>query len=263
MTDRIRERRFDLLRGDRRIPGLLWTPVDADGPRPLVLIGHGAGGSKRESYVLALARSLVRKHGMAAAAIDGPVHGHRRPDGAGVPGLALLEFSAMWTSDPAMTDDMVGDWRVTLDELQHLPEVGAGPVGWWGLSMGTILGLPFVAAEPRVSAAVLGLMGLCGPTRERIEADAPRVACPVLFLQQWDDELFSREVVWALFDRIGTRDKRLHCHPGPHGAVPPEAVDASRAFLADRLCAAGPAAEPAATEAASRGARGGSAGGTG
>src|ERR1039458_10620992 len=74
----VRERRFDLDRGGRIVPGLLWTPVGAAGPRPLVLLGHGGSGHKRQDYALSLARRLVRHHGFGAASIDGPVHGDRR-----------------------------------------------------------------------------------------------------------------------------------------------------------------------------------------
>ena len=101
--------------------------------------------------------------------------------------------------------------------------------------MGTILGLPLVAAEPRIAVAVLGLMGLTGPTRSRIAADAPNVRCPVLFLMQWNDELFPRERLADLFDALGSTDKRLHAHPGKHGDVPAEEFEASEAFLARHL----------------------------
>jgi hypothetical protein len=53
----------------------------------------------------------------------------------------------------------VPEWRAVLDAVQELDHVGAGPVGYWGLSLGCGLGVPFVAAEPRVRAAVLGLNG--------------------------------------------------------------------------------------------------------
>jgi dienelactone hydrolase len=230
----VRERRFDLERDGRIVPGLLWTPPDATGHRPLVLIGHGASGSKREDYVVSLGRRLVRHLGYAACAIDGPVHGDRRPAGSG-PGLPIFEFGQLWSSDPSMTDAMVADWRAALEALRALPEVGVGPTGYWGLSMGTILGLPLVAAEPRITVAVLGLMGLTGPTRSRIAADAPLVRCPVLFLVQWHDELFPRQQVADLFDILGSTDKRLHAHPGKHGEVPSEEFEASEAFLARHL----------------------------
>jgi dienelactone hydrolase len=214
---------------------LLWTPPDAEGTRPLVLIGHGASGSKREQYVVALGRRLVRHLGYAAAAIDGPVHGDRSPSSGPVPDMPFFQFGQLWSSDDTMTDAIVADWKATLDALQSEPDIGVGPVGYWGLSMGTILGLPLVAAEPRITAAVLGLMGLTGPTRSRIGADAPNVGCPVLFLMQWHDELFPREKVYELFDLLGTSDKRLHAHPGKHGDVPLEEFDFSERFLALHL----------------------------
>ena len=236
----VRRRGFEIVRDGRVVPGLLWTAPDAAGPTPLVLIGHGGSGHKGQDYVRTLARRAVLRHGLAAAAIDGPVHGDRRPQPGAPPGLVLLEFAQLWAGDgEAMTDAMVADWRATIDALQALPELGPAPVAWWGLSLGTILGLPLVAVEGRIAAAVLGLMGLTGPTRARIERDAARVRCPVLFLVQWDDQLFPRHHALALFGALGSPDKRLHAHPGGHGEVPVEEYEASTDFLAARL-AVGP-----------------------
>lgn len=231
----VRERQFTLTVADRTVPGALWT-AEVPGPdRPLVLVGHGGSGHKRQGYVLALARHLVRHHGAAVAAIDGPVHGDRRVDGGRDERLVLLEFAQVWRSDASMTDAMVEDWRATLAVLRTVDGVGAGPVGYWGLSMGTIVGLPFVAAEPSVSAAVLGLMGLTGPTRERLAADAARLRCPVLFLVQQSDELFDRESSLALFDALGSAQKFLHLNPGTHGMVPDAELRATEQFLVEHL----------------------------
>jgi hypothetical protein len=78
-------------------------------------------------------------------------------------------------------------------------------------------------------------MGLTGPTKTRIATDATNVLCPVLFLMQWRDELMPRPTVEALFDALGSTDKRLHAHPGKHGDVPPEEFEASERFLALHL----------------------------
>ena len=56
-----------------------------------------------------------------------------------------------------------------------------------------------------------------------------------MFMVQWEDELFDRDGAFELFDAIGSSDKRLHAHPGKHGEIPPEGVDATREFLAARL----------------------------
>jgi dienelactone hydrolase len=182
---------------------------------------------------MTLAGRLAVQHGFAAAAIDGPVHGGRRDDAA--EGLGVrAQFRAAWER-PETIDEMVADWKATLDALRALPALGELPVGYWGLSMGTILGLPFVAAEPRIEAAVLGLCGIVPPSEERLGRDAEQIRCPVLFVQQWDDELFPRARVHALFDRLATREKTLHANPGLHGEVPAREFAASVQFLASRL----------------------------
>jgi dienelactone hydrolase len=186
-------------------------------------------------YVLSLARRLVRHAGWAVAAIDGPGHGDRAdanpiPDRA--PGAGLPEgFVGQVAS---ATETMTSDWTAALGELRGLDEVGDGPLGYWGLSMGTMFGAPFVGATPTVGAAVLGLMGTFGEADPWTTAAAD-IACPVLFLVQTDDELIPVDRAVALFTSIGASDKRLHAHPGPHSAVPVEEMDASEAFLRAHL----------------------------
>ena len=211
------ERRFDVECEGRVVPGLVWTPEGVGGTRPLVLIGHGGTGHKRMDYVLGLARRLVRHRGYAAAAIDGPGHGDR--EGA-------FDRNAWMTKD--VIDSMVADWKATRDALQSLHEIGAGSLGYWGLSMGTMFGVPYVAADPTVKAAVLGLGGAIG---KRYTATAAEIRCPVLFLQQLDDEIVPAASALELFLAIGSTDKRLHAHPGVHVAVPPEEFEASEAFF--------------------------------
>lgn len=233
LADGVVERRFDLDVGGRRVPAVLWTPPDGEGARPLVLMGHGATHHKRAAYIVALAHRLVREHRIAAVAIDAPAHGDRRSEPAD--DVAIFgEFLSEWSREGTV-EDMVSDWSATLDAVRSLDDVGDGPLGYWGLSMGTIYGIPLVVAEPRVQVAVFGLMGLIGPTRDRLAADARRIACPVTFVQQWDDALLPRQEVLDLFDAVGSLDKRLHAHPGDHSAVPVEELEFSVSFLSRHL----------------------------
>jgi dienelactone hydrolase len=225
------ERRFDVAGDSGIVPGIVWTPDAAEGPRPLVLVGHGGTGHKRMPYVLSLARRLVRHSGYAVAAIDGPGHGDRpgpladseRPPEGGIRQTFMDDMAAA-------ADTMTTDWTTTLRELQKLEDVGHGPLGYWGLSMGTMFGCPFVAATPEIRCAVLGLMGTFADTNPWSTA-AARITCPVLFLVQTDDELVPPERALTLFRSIGSADKRLHAHPGAHAAVPTEEIDASEAFF--------------------------------
>lgn len=228
------ERRFDVQGAKGVVPGIVWTPEGATGSRPLVLVGHGGTGDKRMPYVLSLARRLVRHAGYAVAAIDGPGHGERagaaiagNTDGAGI-SRSFLEAVT------AAAEEMTADWTATLRDLRGLDEIGDGPLGYWGVSMGTMLGAPFVAATPEVRCAVLGLMGTFDESNPWAAA-APEVTCPVLFLVQTDDELVPAKTALALFQSLGSKDKRLHAHPGAHSAVPGEEIDASEAFFARHL----------------------------
>lgn len=228
------ERRFDVDSEAGTVPGIVWTPEEASRPRPLVLVGHGGGGDKRMPYVLSLARRLVRHARYAVAAIDGPGHGDR----AGAPVAYEPRVGALRSSFldhvAAASDTMTADWTATLQELRKLDEIGHGPLGYWGLSMGTMLGAPFVAATPDVQCAVLGLMGTFDQTNPWAVA-APSIDCPVLFLVQTDDELVPASTALALFQALGSPDKRLHAHPGAHSAVPVEEIEASERFFAQHL----------------------------
>ena len=227
------ESAFTVRRGARDVPGLLWRSPEPSGP--LVLIGHGGSASVHESYVVALGRHLARDLGCHAVAIDGPVHGARRGERSDNPVLVLMDFMQAWSSDDSMTDEMVADWRHIIDVVHEELGVADQPVGYWGLSMGTILGLPLVAAEPRITAAVLGLCGTTGPTAERLTADAATITCPTMFLMKWEDELFSRDAVLDLFGRLGAEDRTLGATPGSHGAVWPATFAQTARFLAGRL----------------------------
>lgn len=231
-----RLREFTVAAHGREVHGVIWLPAAPTSGAPLVCFGHGASGDRHQQPIPWIAKKLVTEHGCFALSIDGPVHG-RRKVGDGARGAFWPEWGRQGT-----VEDMNADWLVALDFAQSQAEVGQGPVGYWGLSMGTIYGAPFVAAEPRIQVAVLGLMGITGPDHYRptITAAAEAIDVPLLFLMQLEDELFDRSECLALFDAFGSTNKRLHASPGLHPEVPVEELHASIDFLVTGLGGAGP-----------------------
>jgi alpha-beta hydrolase superfamily lysophospholipase len=155
------EQRFDLKVGSEVVPGIRWRPAGGSAARPTVLIGHGGTQHKRIANVLGLARRLVRHHGYGAVALDAPGHGERIRDpeaaerrrqsletrlAAGVnaePRAFTAEEASEWAE---RTTRGGAEWPALLDELDA--EGGAAPYGYWGLSMGTAIGLPASWAWP-------------------------------------------------------------------------------------------------------------------
>jgi dienelactone hydrolase len=227
----VTERDFSLVCDGRRVPGVLFSG-DAPAGRPIALLGHGGTLDKRADYLVGVARRLVRNFGVSAISIDGPGHGERRTEIATDARSMQKAFEAAWT-DPKVTDEIVADWRASLDAVSS--EISPGRVGYFGLSMGTMMGLPLCVAEPRIEACVLGLMGYWGLNRDRLREDAPRHSIPTRFLMQWDDEVVPRKTALALFDDLGSKKKAMHAHPGPHVAVPPAEMKDVADYLAAHL----------------------------
>ena len=234
-SDGVREQLFTL----GEIPGALWTPEDTTARRPLILIGHGGGQHKKAPDILARARRLVAECNFAVVAVDVPGHGDRPVDekynriatenqarvAAGEELAPLLAgFQAL------VARQTVPEWRAVLDALQELDHVDVDRVGYWGVSLGCGLGVPFVAAEPRVRAAVLGLGGALASAEA-----AARITVPVEFLVQWDDERVPRAHSLALFDALASAEKTLHANPGKHADVPGFEFDSTLRFFTRHL----------------------------
>lgn len=212
------------------IPGTLWTPGVT--PAPLILTAHNNGLPRSEPRLAARARQFAA-YGYAVAAIDAPGCGERPRSAAGEQARADLR-RAMRAGEPVdeifesfvgpLVDRAVPEWRTTLDALLALPEIG-GPVGYSGW---TAVGIRLAVAEPRIAAAGFFAGGYV-PRAQREEAR--RVAVPLLFLLQWDDEGNPRSRALDLFDAFGSREKTLHANLGGHAGTPWfEVEDGARFF---------------------------------
>ena len=222
------------------VPGALWSPTDTPAGRPLVLLCHGGGQHSRAPGLVARAHRYVTSCGFVVAAIDAPGHGDRpRTDqddrftagirkrvAAGEPvGPELARHNA------ELAVRAVPEWRAALDGIQELDFIGpVGPVGFWGVSLGSAIGVPLAAVEPRITAAVFGLAG-----HDTVAEAARHVNVPIEFLLQWDDELVPRDSALALFGAFASHEKTLHANPGRHAGVPRFELESSERFFTRHL----------------------------
>lgn len=178
---------------------------------------------------LARARHYVTTYGFAVAAIDAPGHGDRPRTAEDERVRAeLIEAMAAGETERvgaisvrygiSLAERAVPEWQATLDALQQLPEIGAdAPVGYGGgITLGTGIGIPLTAVEPRITAAIFG--GGFVVYEGLVEA-ARLVTVPVQFLLPWDDEHVDRRSALALFDAFGSKEKTLHANPGDHRSI--------------------------------------------
>ncbi|MGW3845047.1 hypothetical protein ACWD9X_42960 [Streptomyces sp. NPDC005075] len=170
---------------------------------PLVLMGHGGGAHKKHPAMAGRAHLLVaglrlpcrrpqRARSWRPAAYRARRAGDRRAaqgarrkaQAAGEPeGPIVVRYSGR------LAEFAVPEWQAILDALQELPEIGAdGPVGYVGIGPGTAIGVPLVAVEPRITAAVFGLMW-----PDALVETAKQITIPIECDLQWDNERILRE----------------------------------------------------------------------
>jgi dienelactone hydrolase len=239
-SDGVTEQPFTLPFTAGEIPGVLWTPDGAAVSHQDQGTGSGGGQHKKAPGVVARARRFVAERGFAVAAADAPGHG-ARPKSEELNQI-IAEMRTRAQTGKEVTTSVAGihtllagqavpEWRAVLDAVQEVEHVGAGPVGYWGVSLGCGLGVPFIAAEPRIRAAVLGLNGA-----ETSAEAAAQISIPVEFLVQWDDERVPRAASLALFDAFGSAEKTLHANPGKHAEIPAFELDSTLRFFTRHLC---------------------------
>jgi pimeloyl-ACP methyl ester carboxylesterase len=211
------------------ITGVLWSPESATDSASLVLMGHGGGLHKKTPGLVARAHESVTSWGFTVVAIDAPGHGDRLRTAEDEQARADIQ-QAVATGDTerfasvsvhymdSLATRGVPEWRAVLDALQDVPEIGIeAPVGYGGgMSLGSAIGVPLVAAEPRIIAAVFG--GGFFVSKAILEA-ARRITVPIQFLLPLDEEYVDRGSVLALFDAFASKDKTLLANPGTHRAM--------------------------------------------
>jgi dienelactone hydrolase len=149
----------------------VWLPANVAGPIPFVVYGHGINDRRQSGGSVA---RLLNPAGIAVIAADALAHGSH-PTAAEDVSLAALDFLGIDLSS-ALVDPLRlrGNFEQTvLDRLQLVELIRQDPditgdgaadldiehVGYWGISLGGMLGAPFAALSADTDAVVLSVAG--------------------------------------------------------------------------------------------------------
>ncbi len=165
------------------LPGVEATATLHGAGDTVVVLGHGAGGNRKNAMLVALAEALAAS-GRAALLYNFQYSekGSRRPDPP-----AVLEATSRAAAALA------------------LESTGARYIVHGGRSMGGRIASQVVAAGERANGlAFLGYpLHPPGQFEKRREAHLPRVAAPMLFIQGTRDAFAREDLLDALMTRLG------------------------------------------------------------
>lgn len=209
------------------VPARLYVPKGAE---ELLLLGHRGTQSKDHPRFVELGRRYARETGLAVVCIDAPAHGERRPDS----GHRDQDLKLVIATIGGRQDVTAPDWRLVCERLSHI----GPPTAYVGFSMGAMMGVAVVATLPTIRCAVFWVAGLPAPDPSSSQSPAAFLEyahaagrAEILMINTTEDEIMGPHNALRLFNAIGGTRKRLHFHPGDHGAEPDEAVRASIDFI--------------------------------
>jgi len=181
---------------EARVPGTDVTASLHGRGQTVVVLGHGAGGNRRNPMLLALAEALAAS-GRAALLYNFPYaeKGLRRPDPP-----AVLESTTRAAA--ALARD----------------ETGAGRIVHGGRSMGGRIASQVVAAGERADGLAFLAYPLHPPGQPEKLRDAhlPGIAAPLLFVQGTRDAFAREDLLQALMSRLGPRAELVRVAGADH-----------------------------------------------
>jgi len=165
---RVIQRDFDVEVGGNVVPCVIWMLNPGVGSRALIAMGHGGSQHKKTEDIRNRAIHFAKDFGWASLAIDAPGHGDRISSEEAEAERLKAQARVRGDADaPSMSPDdkiryldtlaaqAVPEWQGALDAIlgtEILRDIEA--IGYWGVSMGTWIGVPLLATETRFKCAV-------------------------------------------------------------------------------------------------------------
>lgn len=164
-----------------RLPVHVWLPAERASPAPLLVFGHGLGGSARQAEDLA---AFAAELGLATVAISAPSHGDHPTATSTDPQTVFTSFFGIDLTTFSIDGYVFREnlRQAAFDKLQVLALLAAEPdldgdgaadldptrIAYWGVSLGGILGPNFVA----MSETDLAVFSIAGARLVSVVSDA-------------------------------------------------------------------------------------------
>lgn len=214
----------------QKVTGLLSIPKTGEKPLPTVILLHGLGDRKTVDYIEA-GNQFLLDAGYAVLRLDICNHGERFEYDYD---FDLTGAYRYWTRD--LVAQTVFDLRRAVDFIQTREELDPGRIGFFGISLGGIIGCIFSSADERVGVPVIVLAGgnlnlmfgkqaLSGDTKDFLSiidpinfvaGISPR---PLLMINAEHDVVVPPVTSKLLFKAAG-KPKKIIWHPSGHHDLP-------------------------------------------
>lgn len=215
---------------NKKVYGLLSIPAAEAKLLPVIILLHGLGDRKTVDYI-EYGHQYFIDHGYAVMRIDIANHGKRQENDYKFDLTGELKY---WTRDIVIQS--VFDLRRVIDFLETKPEIDAQRIGYYGISLGGIIGTVFCGVDQRVKVPVIALAGgnlnlmfgmeaLSAETRDFfapidpinfVEKISPR---PLLMINSENDEVIS-PITTKLLYKKANEPKDIKWYPSKHRDLP-------------------------------------------
>lgn len=219
---------------DKEVTGLLTVPGIGEPPFPTVILLHGLGDSKTVDYIEAGNKYLLDA-GYAVLRIDISNHGDRfKYDYE----FNLRSGYRYWTRD--IITQTVFDLRRAVDFINTREDLDHEKIGYYGISLGGVIGTIFCSVDERIKVPVIVLAGgnlnlifgmdalssdikdflsIIDPVNY-IEMISPR---PLLMINAENDDIVPPVTSKLLF-KTAKRPKEIIWYPAKHHDLPVDKV---------------------------------------
>ena len=138
---------------DKKVTALLSIPKNVKKPMPVIILLHGLGDRKTVDYIETGNKAFIDS-GYAVFRIDIDNHGERRVHDYQFDFTDGYRFS---TRD--LISQTVFDLRRAVDFLATRKEIDSTRIGYFGISLGGVIGTVFCGVDKRIKVPVIALAG--------------------------------------------------------------------------------------------------------